>query len=133
MAIEKIIPKDTRQFKPKLIGFLTTRQTLCMIPAAVIGLVLFFGIGDAATTEVKLFIMTIFALPLILIGWYEPYGLPFEKFVRTVFVSMVLSPKYRKYKTKRLDEDELVTEKQQPRRQKKKKKKTNNPELQAYK
>ena len=135
MAIEKVIPKDTRQFKPKLIAFFTTRQVLCMIPAVAIGLLLFFGIGDAATTEAKLFSITIFALPLILIGWYEPYGLPFEKFVKTVFISMVLSPKYRKYKTKRLDEDELIAEKaqQQPPPKKKKKKKAVDPELQAYK
>ena len=132
MAIEKIIPKDTRQFKPKLISFFTTRQTLCMIPAGAMGLILFFGIGDAATTEVKLFIMTVFAVPLILIGWYQPYGLPFEKFLQTVFVSMVLAPKYRKYKTKRFDDDEATPENvTQPRPTKKKK--TVDPQLQAYK
>lgn len=132
MAIEKEIPKDIRKYKPKLIGPFTTRQTLCLIPAVVLGVSAFFLLKDLLSSDFCLLLITIIAVPFILIGWVEPYGLPFEKFVRTVFVSLVLSPAVRKYKTKRLDvglsEEINVT----ANKKKIKKKKITDPLLQPH-
>lgn len=104
MAIERNIPDDIQKYEPKLIGPLSKRQLLSIVPAAVIAVAAFYGIGDALPTEAKLFITMIIGVPFLLVGWYKPYGLPFEDFVKTVAVSMVLSPKHRKYKTKRYDD-----------------------------
>ena len=33
-----------------------------------------------------------------LIGWYKPYGMHTEKFIRSIFITTVLAPAHRKYK-----------------------------------
>ena len=102
MAIEKEIPKDIKQYEPKLMGPFTTRQVFCLIPAMAIGIGLFFGLQNFLTVDVRLFVITFVAVPFFFLGWYKPYNLPFEKFIKSIFISTVLSPPHRKYKTSRL-------------------------------
>ena len=128
MAIEKIIPKDIKKYEPKLLGPFTSRQVFSFAPAVVISVGLFFGLKNILTMDARLFLITIVAVPFILLGWYKPYGLPFEKFIKTVFISTVLSPPQRKYRTARMDEDPPNSK----ARPKKKKKKTTDPMLQPY-
>ena len=133
MAIEKEIPKDIKDYKPKLIGPFTTRQILCLAPALALGLGLFFGLKNVLSTDVRLFAITFIAAPFFLLGWYEPYHMPFEKFVKTVFVSTILSPLYRKYVTERICFDDSTDKAAAKKvRKKKKRKKFTDASLRAY-
>lgn len=96
--IEIEIPKDIRKYEAKLVGPLTTRQTICSIIMAVTAIITFKVLGEMPK-DVKFFVLMIVVLPSILIGFVKPYGMPFEKFAQTAFVSNFLSPKYRKYVT----------------------------------
>ena len=134
MAIEKEIPKDIKDYKPKLIGPFTTRQICCLAPALALGVGVFFGLRTVLSSEVRLFLITLAAVPFFLIGWYEPYHMPFEKFIKTIFVSTVLSPVIRKYKTERMqyEDDAIKQQVSKSSRNKRKKKKCTDPTLQPY-
>lgn len=122
MAIEREIPKDIKKYEPKLLGPFTTRQILCLVPGLGLGVLAYLLLKNFLSSDVCLFITTFIVVPFILLGWFKPYGLPFEKFVKTVFISSVLSPPIRKYKTKRLDDEPTDTPKKTPQKKKKKKK-----------
>lgn len=98
--IELEIPKDVRAYEAKLIGPFTTRQLFCAIGAA-LG---FYGAYKAAESilgedsGLLLLFPIIVAVPFALIGWVKVYGLPFEKFAKSVFISMFLAPTKRLYK-----------------------------------
>lgn len=90
--IDMKIPKEINKYEVKTVGIFTTRQTIALaiaLPLAVLAWKL---------TNITLLCMLI-GVPAFLYGWYKPYGMYFEDFLRTAFISTVLSPKYRKYKT----------------------------------
>ena len=103
MAIQKVIPKDIRKYEPKLIGPFTTRQVLCFTPAAILSVAIFMGFSKILPIDIRFALVTIVAAPFILFGVCKPYNMPLEKFLKTVFVSTVLAPKYRKYRTPKID------------------------------
>lgn len=103
MAIERKIPKDISKYESKLIAGLTTRQIVFGVPALAIGVGCFFLFQEYLPSDVNIFIDFALALPLFCCGWIKPYGIPFEKYVSMVFVSMFLAPKHRKYCTENSD------------------------------
>lgn len=96
--IEKNVPRDMSKYEAKLIGPFTTRHVVCLVPGAIVAVLAFFALkgvlGDAA-----LLVSTVLALPFGLCGMYKPYGIPFERYAKTVFYSVVLSPTKKKYKS----------------------------------
>lgn len=140
MAIEREIPKDINKYETKLIGPLTTRQTVCIIPASILSISLYMLLKDVLPTDACIMTCIFVALPFLLCGWYKPNGLPFEKFVRTVFITTILAPKHRVYKT--INYYETAIKSLDPPVDKKKEKealkkaalyKSKNPSLKAYK
>ena len=103
--IEIEIPKDIRKYESKLVGPLTTRQTICFVIGAVIGITI-YSVLSFLPQDFKMILVLIAVSPLILCGWYKPYGMHFEKFVQTALISNVLAPVNRKYVTKNLFEDD---------------------------
>lgn len=98
--IEIPIPKDVRKYEAKLVGPFTTRQLFCFIGAAAISYIAYKAIGSTLGSESTLMVCGLLASPLLILGWYKPYGMPFEKFFQSAFISTVLAPRHRKYKTK---------------------------------
>ena len=81
----------------------------------------------------------ILVAPLLLCGYIKVYGMPFEKFAKMVFTSIVLAPTNRKYKTVNVYETitkPLAALDVKGKKQKNKsarKNKNKNPNLIAYK
>ena len=100
MSIEMEIPKDIRKYKKKLVGPLTARQTLFSVPAIVFGGLVFYTFKDIVQGDIHVFLTILTALPFLMLGWIEVYGMPLEKFIKTAFISTILSPANRKYVTK---------------------------------
>ena len=96
--IEIEIPKDLKDFEPKVIGPFTVRQLVCTVSIVGIMLVgynvfkLFFDNG------LKIVIPLILCLIPILIGWYKPYGMRFEKYAISQLYTVIIPPKKRLYK-----------------------------------
>lgn len=97
--IEIEVPKDIRRYEAKLVGAFTARQVGCLVAAAVICVPVFFLLKDILPRDAITLIIMILAIPFVLVGWVKPYGMTFELFARTAFISNVLSPKQRKYVT----------------------------------
>lgn len=135
MSIEKEIPKDISKYESKLIGPLTTRQVLCGIPAVLLAIGSYFLLRNIVSDDVVFFVAFLVAMPLLLCGWYKPYGIPFEKYISIVFVSQVLAPKHRKYVTENSYKipDESQSKETKKKKKDKKKKKSDCPdEFQSY-
>lgn len=99
MAIEIEIPKDITKYESKLIGPLTTRQTVCLVPGIGLGILVFNVLKPYLSQEMLIGVVMITSLPFLLCGFYKPYSMPFEKFIKSVFISMFIAPAKRKYIT----------------------------------
>lgn len=101
--IEKRVPKDVRSYKMKTFGNLCTiRQLLFTIGAGVCVLIVYFfilrplGIRDY---YISFFVSMLCSLPCLAFGWFEPMGVPLEKWV--VFaLRFLLAPSNRIEKRK---------------------------------
>ena len=96
--LEAQIPKDIRKYESKFILFFTIKQTVCVIIAGVIAIILFNVLKPMFGSQVAGYACLIASIPEVLIGWVKVQGIPFEKFVQTAIVGNVLAPKVRVYK-----------------------------------
>lgn len=98
------INKDVGSYEPKIIGPFTTRQAVCLM----IGVPVCIGIykyGSAfLPADAVSFLLLIPAAITWLFGWMKPYGMPMERFVKSIFVNMILAPGNRSYKTEQTHE-----------------------------
>lgn len=97
--IEIEIPKDINKYEAKLVGPFTTRQTICFVLACVCGIPTFLFLKDKVPTDVASIVTMIIFIPFVLVGWVKPYGMTFEKFAQTAFISNFVAPAKRKYVT----------------------------------
>lgn len=99
MSIEIKIPKEINRYEAKAVGPFTLRQLICLL----ICLPICVGIFLLAKPYVGYDIAGFFVLPpagiAFLFGWYKPYGLKFEKYIKTMFVNSFIAPSKRAYKT----------------------------------
>lgn len=99
MSIEIKINKDVGSYEAKFIGPFTKRQDICIALAAPACWWIYFGLAPVISKDVAGFLVFIPAVLAALFGWIKPYGMPMERFLRSVFISMFLAPAHRKYKT----------------------------------
>lgn len=93
------IPNEIAEEKPKIIMGLTGRQVVC------VGITAFFifldfkflkpYIGDSFCIALALIPASIAAL----FGWKQVYGMPFEKYLKAVFIDVIVAPNVRKCRT----------------------------------
>lgn len=134
--IELEVPKDIRRYEAKLFGPFTTRQLICFAIAVAIAFGLYFVLGDILPRDATYLLIIIVCIPFLLCGWYKPYGMHFEQFVRVAFVTTFVSPAVRKYVIENKFSTKIKDDKtaQNNKKQKQKKQiKSKNPELIAYK
>lgn len=93
------IPNDIAEYKPKLILGLTGRQVTCVILTAVFIFLDLKFLKPYIGETLSLGLAIVPALIAVLFGWKEPYGMPFEKYLQSVFVQAFVAPKMRKCKT----------------------------------
>ena len=123
MSIEREVPKDISKYEAKAIGSFTTRQLLCGIPAIALAVGSYFLLKNRVSEDILFFVAFLVAMPLLLLGWAKPYGIPLEKYISIVFVSQVLAPKHRKYVTENTYQIPKDTNEQKIKKTKKKKQK----------
>lgn len=97
--IEIQVTKEITDFEPKLIGPFTVRQTICLALGLPICYVVIRYLSPYLTRDVALFFCCIPAAFAWAFGWYKPYGMKMEQFLRAVYVTRFLAPIHRRYKT----------------------------------
>lgn len=102
--IEIRIPKEIRQYKEKAFFGLTWRQVLALILAASINVPLYLWLNPIIGMDATSWIVMLIASPIMMIGFWEPYGMNFEDFLQAVIKSMFVYPEKRIYKTENLYE-----------------------------
>lgn len=77
------IHKDVLEYKPKVVAGLTGRTLAAL--AAGCGFALLFGVFCTFVLHIDsgtvMYVVWIAAAPAALVGFYQPHGLPFEKFL----------------------------------------------------
>lgn len=97
--IEIRIPKEINTYEAKFIGPFTLRQSVCLLIALPICVVLYNVLKPYCPLDTVGFVMLLPASIAYLFGWFKPYGLKFEKFLENVFISAFVAPSKRKYCT----------------------------------
>lgn len=99
MAIEVPITKEITEYEPNLIGPFTFRQCICIAFCAPSCYFIIKYLSPYITTSVAMYFCFLPAAVAYLFGWAKPYGMRIEKFIKSVFVTRILAPQNRKYKT----------------------------------
>lgn len=107
MAVEIKIPKEIRKYEAKAVGPFTLRQLICLLICMPICVGLYILVKPYIGVDLAGFIVILPAAVGWLFGWYKPYGMPFEKYMKTVFVNSFLAPAKRVYKTENYYADVL--------------------------
>lgn len=95
------IPKDIREYEPKVVGSFTTRQVFCLVGIALV-LMLTTSIERNLLHFTQMTYIPAFPFCGIigLIGWgNQLVGMPIERYLQLIFINAVLAPKHRPYVT----------------------------------
>lgn len=99
MAIEIKIPKEINRYEAKFIGPFTLRQSICLLICLPLGVGLYMLSKPYLGSDVAGFMVVPPAIIGYLFGWYKPYGMKFELYLRSVFINSFIAPAKRPYKT----------------------------------
>lgn len=108
MAIEIKIPKEVNQYEAKAVGPFTLRQFFCLFLCLPLCIGLFLLVRPLVGTDLAGFVAMIPGGIAYLFGWYKPYGMKFEVYMRSVFINSFLAPRKRPYKTENFYNDILT-------------------------
>lgn len=107
MAITRITQKDIGNYESKLLGPLTTRQTIIMAVGVVPTMFIDYAIYNMGVDMYTLFgiTMVLMIIPtFIAFGKSLTYGMNPEDFLKEYYQYHILPPKVRLYKTETLDD-----------------------------
>lgn len=131
--IEVEIPKDPNRYEPKQVGPFTIRQTICVAIMGVSGYFIYQYVSPYLGTDLTGFLILIPAVIAWAFGWWKPYGLRFEAFIKTAFICNFISPTKRKYVTENHWETIMKMPLLEQIEDSKKKKKKKKPRKKKYK
>lgn len=96
--IEVKTPKNILVYKTRILGPLTVRQTICFAIVGLIDLIVYQTIvkGSQLPPEVIFYLFVFCDVPVLLFGYYEPMGMPLEKYLKFYIESSLIAPKYRR-------------------------------------
>lgn len=93
------VPKDIRTVKAKFIGPFTKRQTIAIIPSAIIAIIVFTLLGGYASSDIMIGIIAIIDTPILLCGFVDVYGMPLWVYAKDVAIAKIFGPRHRPYET----------------------------------
>ncbi len=93
------IPEEIRKYKEKLAFGLTARQLICTIISGAVCVPLYWKCRNIIPEDILGWAIIIIALPLLSIGYVKINGVPMEKMAKIFFLTQIMYPVKRKYKT----------------------------------
>jgi len=121
MAISRKTQKDVGKYQAKLVGPFTVRQTI-FVGIASVDAIIIWNILDAMQMglEDKVVTILIFAAPIALLGFLNPYGMTCLEFLRQYYEYHILSSKKRIYQTV-TDDEKIILQQEKEKQQSNKK------------
>ncbi len=83
--IKADIPQDVTEYKEQFFFGLTVRQFVCGVAMIALAVVTFLIGSKFISTDVLVYIVIFEVAPLAAVGFMRYNGMPFEKFIATVF------------------------------------------------
>lgn len=96
--VEIRITRELGDFTPKFVGPFTLRQFICLVGAGVPCYFLYSSLRGILPVDAIGFLCMIPAAIAAAFGWFRPYGMKMEIFIRSIFITMFLAPANRKYR-----------------------------------
>lgn len=96
--VEIRITRELGDYTPKFIGPFTLRQFICLVGAGVPCYFLYSSLRGILPVDAIGFLCMIPAAIAAAFGWFRPYGMKMEVFIRSIFITMFLAPANRKYR-----------------------------------
>ena len=96
--VEIRITRELGDFTPKFVGPFTLRQFICLVGAGVPCYFLYSSLRGILPVDAIGFLCIIPAAIAAAFGWFRPYGMKMEIFIRSIFITMFLAPANRKYR-----------------------------------
>ena len=119
--IEIDIPSiDPIQHEPKIFFGMTTRQILCIVPGVIIGAAL-FALFYKSSMDIAVIALGLSVIPAVCFGWYTPYNMKFEAYLKLVYYNTFVANPKRILKTDNEEELKLMTIKERQEKEKKEK------------
>lgn len=107
MAVELKVTKEVGNYESKVFFGLTLRQMLSLIVAAPVVWFLYSKLSPYLSRESLGFVCMTFGLIPCAFGFIKPYGMPTEKFLKSIFINRILAKQYRTYETVNIFEKAL--------------------------
>ena len=104
MAIEIRVTKEIGNYKPRLIGPFTMRQVICLLVGVPVCVFIYQTTSKFLPSDIPGFLCFIPGGIAWLFGWYEPYGMPTERFIQSIAVNILMAPSNRPFKIKNTHE-----------------------------
>lgn len=126
--IEREVLQDIRKYKKKVIGPFSLRELVCFVLALIVCVPTYFFLSKYLVRNAIIFVIVVLAIPFLLCGWKEVYGMPFEKYAFSVLKKICTRSKHRKYGSTNIcdvlfEEPEIVLTSKEIKEMKKKQKK----------
>lgn len=102
--IEIRVTKEIGNYKPKLIGPFTMRQVICLLVGVPVCVFIYKFTSPYLPSDIPGFLCFIPGGLAYLFGWYEPYGMPTERFLQSIAVNILMAPSNRPFKIKNTHE-----------------------------
>ena len=107
--IEIDIPSiDPIQHEPKVFFGMTSRQILCIIPGILLGGGL-FALTVNLSMETAIILLMIGVAPAVAMGWWKPYNMKCEEYLKLLYFNTFVSSPKRIYKTDSEDDPKVAS------------------------
>lgn len=91
------INRDIQQYKSKVILNFSLREFISVAVAIVFVIPFHFFIGKFIPKSLTSWVELIVVTPVLLMGFFEYHGMPFERYIIQMIKSEILYPRVRKY------------------------------------
>lgn len=97
--IEIKIPKEVTKYEAKLVGPFTARQCITLLIVVPVIALIYINASKVMNSTISAYLCIPVGGIGALFGWVKPYGLTFEKFLKSVFINSFIAPSERLYRT----------------------------------
>ena len=96
------VNKEIKNYKQKVFFGLTVRRFIFLVLALMVGVITYFSIRNFVPFDVQTWIIGGAVIPVALLGFLEPYGMPLEKFLKIIIRNKFLVSKHLVFKSQTL-------------------------------
>lgn len=115
------INKEIKNYKQKVFFGLTVRRFIFLVIALAVGVITYFSIRNVVPFDIQTWIIGAAVIPVALLGFLEPYGMPLEKFLKILIRNKFLISKHLVFKSDTLymeiEKEYLKIEKEKSKKQ----------------